>query len=159
MDTEQFWRDAEQHVARYGTTFVPRIIKQAKGSYLFDQDGSAILDFTSGQMSSVLGHSHPNIVSAVSTAAATPNWTRGSTFWTHPWRRSLSDDFCCRSLPYIKTAQHSRLALARRTNDDLVDVDVRVGADRVRDSTGDHRAGRPSPRGRAITRSDLLAPR
>jgi 2,2-dialkylglycine decarboxylase (pyruvate) len=71
MNTEQFWRDAERHVARYGTTFVPRIVQRAKGSYLYDQDGSAILDFTSGQMSSVLGHSHPDIVSAVSTAAAT----------------------------------------------------------------------------------------
>jgi 2,2-dialkylglycine decarboxylase (pyruvate) len=71
MNTEQFWRDAERHVARYGTAFVPRIIKRAKGSYIYDQDGSAILDFTSGQMSSVLGHSHPDIVSAVSTAAAT----------------------------------------------------------------------------------------
>src|SRR3954451_11194231 len=33
MKTEQFWRDAERHVARYGTTFVSRIIQWAKGSH------------------------------------------------------------------------------------------------------------------------------
>lgn len=70
MDAEQFWQDADRHVVRYGASFVPRIIKRAKGSYLYDDDGTAILDFTSGQMSSVLGHSHPDIVSTVSTAVA-----------------------------------------------------------------------------------------
>ena len=71
MDSEQFWRDAEQHLTRYGAPFVPRIINRANGSYVYDEDGTAILDFTSGQMSSILGHSHPDIVSTVSTAAAT----------------------------------------------------------------------------------------
>jgi 2,2-dialkylglycine decarboxylase (pyruvate) len=70
VDTDQFWRDADRHVVRYGSSFVPRIIKRAKGSYVYDQDGAAILDFTSGQMSSVLGHSHPDVVSTVSTAVA-----------------------------------------------------------------------------------------
>jgi 2,2-dialkylglycine decarboxylase (pyruvate) len=69
--TDQFWSDAEQHVVRYGATFVPRIIQSAKGSYVYDSDGNAILDFTSGQMSSVLGHSHPDIVTTVSGAVAT----------------------------------------------------------------------------------------
>lgn len=67
----EFWKSAEQHVVRYGATFVPRVIKRANGSYVYDEDGSAILDFTSGQMSSVLGHSHPDVVSTVSTAVAT----------------------------------------------------------------------------------------
>lgn len=71
MDTDQFWKSAEQHVVRYGATFVPRVIKRANGSYVYDEDGSAILDFTSGQMSSVLGHSHPDVVATVSTAVAT----------------------------------------------------------------------------------------
>ncbi len=55
---------------RYGASFVPRIIKRAKGSYVYDEADTPILDFTSGQMSSVLGHSHPDVVSAVSTAVA-----------------------------------------------------------------------------------------
>ncbi|WP_237569653.1 aspartate aminotransferase family protein [Mycolicibacterium lacusdiani] len=71
MDTDEFWKSAEQHVVRYGATFVPRVIKRASGSYVYDEDGSAILDFTSGQMSSVLGHSHPDVVATVSTAVAT----------------------------------------------------------------------------------------
>jgi 2,2-dialkylglycine decarboxylase (pyruvate) len=71
LNIDQFWRDADQHVVRYGSSFVPRIIKRANGSYVYDQDGAAILDFTSGQMSSVLGHSHPDVVSTVSTAVAT----------------------------------------------------------------------------------------
>lgn len=58
-------------MVRYGGSFVPRIITRAKGSYVYDQDGAAILDFTSGQMSSVLGHSHPDIVTTVSTAIST----------------------------------------------------------------------------------------
>jgi 2,2-dialkylglycine decarboxylase (pyruvate) len=71
VDTAEFWKSAEQHVVRYGATFVPRVIKRASGSYVYDEDGSAILDFTSGQMSSVLGHSHPDVVATVSTAVAT----------------------------------------------------------------------------------------
>jgi 2,2-dialkylglycine decarboxylase (pyruvate) len=71
LDIEQFWRDADEHIVRYGASFVPRIIERAKGSYVYDENGAAILDFTSGQMSAVLGHGHPDIVATVSTAAAT----------------------------------------------------------------------------------------
>ena len=71
MTSDQFWRDADRHLARYGGSFVPRIIKRASGSYVYDEDDNAILDFTSGQMSSILGHSHPDVVATVSTAVAT----------------------------------------------------------------------------------------
>lgn len=71
MTIEQFWRDAERHLTRYGSAFVPRIIARANGSYVYDETGAAILDFTSGQMSSVLGHSHPDIVATVSAAVST----------------------------------------------------------------------------------------
>jgi len=69
--TPEFWNDVDRHVVRYGATFVPRIIERANGSYVYDRDGNAILDFTSGQMSSVLGHSHPDVVAAVSQSVAT----------------------------------------------------------------------------------------
>src|SRR6202012_1093579 len=46
-------------------TFEPVIIERAQGSFVYDADGRAILDFTSGQMSAVLGHSHPEIVSVI----------------------------------------------------------------------------------------------
>jgi 2,2-dialkylglycine decarboxylase (pyruvate) len=71
VDSDEFWRNADRHLVRYGSPFVPRIIKRANGSYVYDQDGAAVLDFTSGQMSSVLGHSHPDVVATVSQAVAT----------------------------------------------------------------------------------------
>jgi len=61
-----FWGPARAHLVRFGGSFAPVIIEQAKGSYIYDAEGRAILDFTSGQMSAILGHSHPEIVEAVS---------------------------------------------------------------------------------------------
>lgn len=63
MDT--FWEDVDRHLVRYGGTFTREIIDSAAGSFLFTEDGRRILDFTSGQMSAILGHSHPRIVSTV----------------------------------------------------------------------------------------------
>jgi 2,2-dialkylglycine decarboxylase (pyruvate) len=60
-----FWSAADRHVLRYGGAFDRRIIERAEGAYMYDADGQAILDFTSGQMSAVLGHSHPRIVETV----------------------------------------------------------------------------------------------
>ncbi len=56
---------ADNCLIRYGPPFSPVEIHHAKGSYIYDTSGRAILDFTSGQMSAVLGHSHPEIVRAV----------------------------------------------------------------------------------------------
>ncbi len=64
-DDSRFWRDAREHLVRYGGQFAPLIIERAEGSFVFDADGRAILDFTSGQMSAVLGHCHPEIVEVV----------------------------------------------------------------------------------------------
>lgn len=57
-----FWASANTHLTRYGPSFEPVIIERAAGSFVYDADGRAILDFTSGQMSAVLGHTHPDIV-------------------------------------------------------------------------------------------------
>ena len=64
-DDPAFWASARKHLLRYGGSFEPLIIERAQGSYVYDADGRAILDFTSGQMSAILGHSHPKIVAAV----------------------------------------------------------------------------------------------
>ncbi|PWJ92256.1 2,2-dialkylglycine decarboxylase (pyruvate) [Mesorhizobium loti] len=61
-----FWASAQKHLIRYGGTFEPAIIERAAGSFVYDADDRAILDFTSGQMSALLGHAHPKIVSTVS---------------------------------------------------------------------------------------------
>jgi 2,2-dialkylglycine decarboxylase (pyruvate) len=62
---DSFWEDVDRHLVRYGGTFTRAIIDSASGSFLFTEDGRRILDFTSGQMSAILGHSHPRIVATV----------------------------------------------------------------------------------------------
>ncbi|MBY8860154.1 aspartate aminotransferase family protein [Nocardia sp. CA2R105] len=59
--------EAERHLVRYAghADFVGEIITRAAGSFLYTRDGRKILDFTSGQMSAILGHSHPEIVDTV----------------------------------------------------------------------------------------------
>jgi 2,2-dialkylglycine decarboxylase (pyruvate) len=64
-DSTAFWADADKHVLRYGSAFVPEIIDHAEGSFVYTESGRKILDFTSGQMSAILGHSHPEIVATV----------------------------------------------------------------------------------------------
>ena len=61
-----FWASAEKHLIRYGGTFEPAIIERAAGSFVYDAHSRPILDFTSGQMSALIGHGHPKIVSTVS---------------------------------------------------------------------------------------------
>ncbi|WP_370970104.1 aspartate aminotransferase family protein [Amycolatopsis sp. cg9] len=65
-----FWDDADRHLVRYGGAFTREIIDRAEGSFVFTEDGRRILDFTSGQMSAILGHSHPEIVETVRRQAA-----------------------------------------------------------------------------------------
>ncbi|MDG4861184.1 aspartate aminotransferase family protein [Streptomyces sp. T-3] len=69
--SDAFWADAERHLVRYGGEFTREIIERAAGSFLFTADGRKILDFTSGQMSAILGHSHPEIVATVQRQVAT----------------------------------------------------------------------------------------
>ncbi len=63
--TANLWAEADRHLVRYGGGFTPEIIERAAGSFVFTAAGRRILDFTSGQMSAILGHSHPAIVATV----------------------------------------------------------------------------------------------
>ena len=67
-----FWADADRHLIRYAgaAAFTREIIDHAAGSFLFTEDGRKILDFTSGQMSAILGHSHPEVVATITRQAA-----------------------------------------------------------------------------------------
>ena len=60
-----FWSRAGRHLLGYGGDFVPFVPVRAEGSFLYDKAGRRVLDFTSGQMSAILGHSHPDIVATV----------------------------------------------------------------------------------------------
>jgi 2,2-dialkylglycine decarboxylase (pyruvate) len=62
---DAFWTDADRHLVRYGGAFTHEIIDRAEGSFVVTEAGRRILDFTSGQMSAILGHSHPEIVDTV----------------------------------------------------------------------------------------------
>src|SRR4051812_9841170 len=66
-----FWADVDRHVVRYSPSWVPALVERASGSILHTSDGRQILDFTSGQMSSILGHSHPAITATLREQAGT----------------------------------------------------------------------------------------
>ncbi|MEV6333113.1 aspartate aminotransferase family protein [Nocardia vinacea] len=67
LSTDEFWADADRHLIRYAGAgeFTREIITRAAGSFLYTESGREILDFTSGQMSAILGHAHPDIVATV----------------------------------------------------------------------------------------------
>jgi 2,2-dialkylglycine decarboxylase (pyruvate) len=58
---------AARHLVRYSGAgdFLPFVAERAAGSFVYDASRRAVLDFTSGQMSAVLGHAHPAIVEVV----------------------------------------------------------------------------------------------
>ncbi len=58
---------AERHLIHYSghAPFSPGIVERAEGARVFTEDGRELLDFTSGQMSAILGHAHPDIVATV----------------------------------------------------------------------------------------------
>ncbi len=55
----------ERHMIRYIGDFPPFFVERAEGSYIYDDSGRRILDFTSGQMCATLGHNHPAVVAAI----------------------------------------------------------------------------------------------
>jgi len=61
----------EKHLLHYGRDFSDELIVRANGSYLYTENGRAILDFSSGQMCATIGHNHPKIVEALAKAGQT----------------------------------------------------------------------------------------
>lgn len=62
---DDFFTRADKCLMYTGVPASPVVITKALGTRLYDASGRQILDFTSGQMSSLLGHSHPEIVKVV----------------------------------------------------------------------------------------------
>lgn len=56
-----------RHLIRYSGhgAFHSDVVARASGSTVVTEDGRELLDFTSGQMSAILGHAHPEIVATV----------------------------------------------------------------------------------------------
>lgn len=69
--TDSVLERAQTALIRYGGAFSSFIPHRAAGSFLYDRDGRRVLDFTSGQMSAILGHSHPDIVATVGQSIGT----------------------------------------------------------------------------------------
>ncbi len=65
MSQLDFLARADGLLLRYGAHFFEKEIVSADGSYVFAADGQKILDFTSGQMSAILGHRHPELTQVV----------------------------------------------------------------------------------------------
>jgi 4-aminobutyrate aminotransferase-like enzyme len=61
----------EAFLIRYTHEFAPFIVARASGAWIETMEGQHILDFTPGQISSTIGHTHPRIVAAVQQALDT----------------------------------------------------------------------------------------
>ena len=70
-NTDSVRTRADRHLLRFGCDFARFVPVRASGCYLYDASGARMLDFTSGQMSAILGHSHPEIVATVRHASGT----------------------------------------------------------------------------------------
>jgi len=57
--------EREQFLIRYAGGFAPFTVARAEGAWVETTDGRRILDFTSGQICSTLGHNHPRIAAAI----------------------------------------------------------------------------------------------
>ena len=57
--------DPARHLLRFGGNFVPFLADRAEGAFVYDAAGRRVLDFTSGQMSAILGHAHPEITATI----------------------------------------------------------------------------------------------
>ena len=105
-----------EHIFRYTHEFSDTIIASAGGAVIRDREGREILDFTSGQMSSILGHAHPEIVAAVRDGIERLDHVHSS-FLSDPvigFSRALSDllpDKLSRVLPLSTGGESNEAAL------------------------------------------------
>lgn len=70
LDQESLAADASSCLLHYGCHFHPSIITRAQGLYIYTASGHRMLDWTSGQMSCLIGHGHPEIVEVIQKHAA-----------------------------------------------------------------------------------------
>ncbi|XMA15426.1 hypothetical protein WAI453_008217 [Rhynchosporium graminicola] len=70
IDNAAMMETADSTLVRFGGKFEPSLITGARGIYIYTAEGRKILDFTSGQMSCLIGHGHPEIVETITQHAA-----------------------------------------------------------------------------------------
>lgn len=69
-DVQALKNAAKEHLAWIGIPFLDGIIVGSKGLYCYTDDGHDILDWTSGQMSCLIGHGNPEIVAVINEYAS-----------------------------------------------------------------------------------------
>ncbi|KAJ5562525.1 Pyridoxal phosphate-dependent transferase major region subdomain 2 [Penicillium sp. DV-2018c] len=70
VDEEELQAKTSKYLLNYGSKFNKDVICGSKGLYVYTASGHKVLDFTSGQMSCLLGHGHPEIVQTIADHAA-----------------------------------------------------------------------------------------
>ena len=70
VDHEELQARLSKYLLNYGTKFNKDVVCGSKGLYVYTASGHKVLDFTSGQMSCLLGHGHPEIVQTITDHAA-----------------------------------------------------------------------------------------
>lgn len=65
IDTSTLQATADSCLLSYGTAFNSEIITHASDVFIYTSGGRRILDMTSGQMSCLIGHGHPEVVKTI----------------------------------------------------------------------------------------------
>ena len=63
--TNQHWFELDRKYRIEGRRIPPVVMEKAKGVHIWDVEGNKYLDFGSGQMAMLTGHSHPAVVQAL----------------------------------------------------------------------------------------------
>ena len=64
-DNDKLYSDALGHLIPYGGKILPEVVTRTEGIYFHTATGKRVLDWTSGQMSCLIGHGHPEIVETI----------------------------------------------------------------------------------------------
>ncbi len=100
QEAKEIFAGGVTHDTRYMTPF-PLYITHAQGPRKWDVDGNELIDYVSGHGALILGHSHPDIVSAVTNQVARGThpgantdeelrWAKAINTWSPRWRRCAS---------------------------------------------------------------------
>ncbi|KAK2850568.1 hypothetical protein FQN49_005536 [Arthroderma sp. PD_2] len=64
-DNASLLKDADTCLLKYGSEFLPEVVTRTENIYFWTASGKKVLDWTSGQMSCLIGHGHPEIVDTI----------------------------------------------------------------------------------------------
>jgi 4-aminobutyrate aminotransferase-like enzyme len=70
FNNSELYASARKSLLVFGSNFMPDVITKTSGIYLYTASGKKIMDWTSGQMSCLIGHGHPEIVQTLAEHAA-----------------------------------------------------------------------------------------